>query len=153
MNSQQKKRLTTSPFKILFKVSWWLSGLSIQHYHCYGSGHCCGMGSIPGPGTSACHRHRQKFFKNCLMKLFSKTIIRKSTSILTPQSVLQWYNEMIIWWMLIALQLQMKLAVFLPQRKLPFSWFFPSGTTGTTTIGRETPGKNEPNVVRTTFIF
>ena len=29
-------------------VPWWLSGLSIQHCH------CCGTGSIPGPGIFAC---------------------------------------------------------------------------------------------------
>ena len=30
------------------------SRLKIQHYH------CCGSGSIPGPGTSTCHGHSQK---------------------------------------------------------------------------------------------
>ena len=28
--------------------------------HCSQLGHCCGMGSIPGPGSSACHEHSQK---------------------------------------------------------------------------------------------
>ena len=25
--------------------------------HCYGAGHCCGVGSIPDQGTSACYEH------------------------------------------------------------------------------------------------
>ena len=29
--------------------------------HCCGSGYSCGVGSIPGPGTSAYHGHGQKF--------------------------------------------------------------------------------------------
>ena len=28
-------------------------GLKIQRCHCSSSGHCCGVGSIPGPGTLA----------------------------------------------------------------------------------------------------
>ena len=39
-------------------VPWWLSALRIWHCHCYGSGHYCGSGSIPGPGI--CHRHSEK---------------------------------------------------------------------------------------------
>ena len=39
-------------------VTWWLTGLRIWHFlHCCGCGYCCSMGSIPGPGTSTCHRH------------------------------------------------------------------------------------------------
>ena len=34
-------------------VPWWPSNERIQHCHCHGLGHSCGMGSIPGPGTSA----------------------------------------------------------------------------------------------------
>ena len=33
----------------------WLSWLRIWCCHSSGSGCCCGMGSIHGPGTSACH--------------------------------------------------------------------------------------------------
>ena len=32
-------------------VPWWLQRLRIQH------GCCCGMGLIPGPGTSTCQNH------------------------------------------------------------------------------------------------
>ena len=35
---------------LVLGVPWWLSGL----------GHCHGTVSIPGPGTSACHRGSQK---------------------------------------------------------------------------------------------
>ena len=35
-------------------VPWWLSVLRI--WHC----HCSGLGSVPGLGTSTCHRHNQK---------------------------------------------------------------------------------------------
>ena len=43
----------------LFKITengvlWWPSRLRIWH------GHCSGVGSIPGAGTSACHGHSQK---------------------------------------------------------------------------------------------
>ena len=38
----------------------WHSGLRIWHCHCNGSGGCCGVGSIPGPGTSTCLKHSQK---------------------------------------------------------------------------------------------
>ena len=38
----------------------WISGLTIQCCQCSGSGCCCGMGSIPGVGTSTCHRCRKK---------------------------------------------------------------------------------------------
>ena len=41
--------------KIFSRIPWWLRGLRIWHCHCYGLGHCCGVGSIPGLGTSACH--------------------------------------------------------------------------------------------------
>ena len=39
-------------------VPWWLSRLRIQH-SLLGSGYCSGVGSIPGPWTSACLRHSQ----------------------------------------------------------------------------------------------
>ena len=38
-------------------VLWWLSKLRIQYYHCCSSSYCCGVGSIPGPGTSLCLHH------------------------------------------------------------------------------------------------
>lgn len=38
--------------------------LRIRHCHCYGSGHCCGMGSMPSLGTSAfCCRGQKLFHK------------------------------------------------------------------------------------------
>ena len=36
------------------RVFWWCSGLRIQHCH------CCGLGSIPGLGSTTCHRHSQE---------------------------------------------------------------------------------------------
>ena len=41
-------------------VLMWHSELRILHCHCKGLGRCCGVGSIPGPGTSTCYRHSQK---------------------------------------------------------------------------------------------
>ena len=35
-------------------VLLWHSGLKIWCFHCNGSGHCCGLGSIPGLGNAAC---------------------------------------------------------------------------------------------------
>ena len=49
-----RKREAVSFLKIFQSIPLWLSRLRIQ------LGHCCGSGSIPGPGTSACHRHGQK---------------------------------------------------------------------------------------------
>ena len=39
-----------------FGVPWGLRGLWIWRCHGCCSGHCCGTGSIPGLGTSTCHR-------------------------------------------------------------------------------------------------
>ena len=36
------------------------SRLMIRHCHCNGSSHCCGTGSVPGPGISTCHGYSQK---------------------------------------------------------------------------------------------
>ena len=36
------------------------SGLSIRHCYSYGIVHHCGSDSVPGPGTSICHRCSQK---------------------------------------------------------------------------------------------
>ena len=41
-------------------VPWWLSRLRIWHCQCCGLGRCCGVGLIPIPGVSMCHRHGQK---------------------------------------------------------------------------------------------
>ena len=46
------------------RESWgslWCSRSRIRHCHCFGSGDCCGVGSIPGPGTSMfCGRGQKK---------------------------------------------------------------------------------------------
>ena len=39
-------------------VPWWCSGLRIWHRH------CCGAGTIPGPGTSTFHGYSQKIIDN-----------------------------------------------------------------------------------------
>ena len=41
-------------------VPLWCSRLRIQCGHCSGLGHCCDTVSVPGLGTSACHRCGQK---------------------------------------------------------------------------------------------
>ena len=41
-------------------VPSWHSGLRIWHFHCCGSGCCCGMGWVPGSGASAHYGHGQK---------------------------------------------------------------------------------------------
>ena len=51
---------------------WWLSRLRIWYFHCYGSGHCCGMGSISGLRTSTCHLHSQK--KDTCLQMFITTL-------------------------------------------------------------------------------
>ena len=42
------------------RVPWWLSELRAWCCHCCSSGQYCGLGSIPGLGTTACHRCSQK---------------------------------------------------------------------------------------------
>uniref|UniRef100_A0A8D1LHV1 Adenylate kinase 9 n=1 Tax=Sus scrofa TaxID=9823 RepID=A0A8D1LHV1_PIG len=41
-------------------VLLWLSGLRIWCFHCSDLDYCCGVGSAPGPGLSACPRYGQK---------------------------------------------------------------------------------------------
>jgi len=45
-------------------VFLWHRGLRIQCYHCSSSDCSYGVGSVPGPETSTCHRHDQKNKKN-----------------------------------------------------------------------------------------
>jgi len=54
--NQPTKKLPNKP-----GVPRWLSGLRIQHCHCCGSGHCCGLEFSSWPqGTSVCCRLGQK---------------------------------------------------------------------------------------------
>ena len=46
--------------KRIWRIPLWLSKLRIQCYHCCGSDYSCGVGSIPGPGTSTCCGYSQK---------------------------------------------------------------------------------------------
>lgn len=41
-------------------VLLWCNGLGIWHCHCICLSHCCGVGLIPGQGTSTRHGHGQK---------------------------------------------------------------------------------------------
>ena len=51
----------------------WCSELKIQQCHCSVSGHCCGAGSIPGPGNSTYPRPSPEKKKNVTqMNLFMK---------------------------------------------------------------------------------
>ena len=49
--------------ELFFRFPWKLSRLRIWHGHGCGSGHCYGMGLIPGPGTSTCQGCGQKINK------------------------------------------------------------------------------------------
>ena len=49
-------------------IPLWCSRFGTWH-HCCGSGHCCGVSSIPAPGTSTFHRYSQKKKRNVLKKL------------------------------------------------------------------------------------
>lgn len=46
--------------KNVLGVPLWYSQLSIPHCHCSGSGHHCGLRSVPGPGTSTCYKRSQE---------------------------------------------------------------------------------------------
>ena len=60
------------PLKAHARVPLWFSSLRIWWCHCYGSGHYCGPGSIPGPGTSTCCKHGQ--INKCIIfkKIYKK---------------------------------------------------------------------------------
>ena len=45
----------------------WLIGVRTRRGHCCGSGHCCALSLIPGPGTSACCGHSRN--ENLLLKI------------------------------------------------------------------------------------
>ena len=47
-------------------VPWWCSRLRIQHCHCYGLDHCCGMDLIPGSGTSSVECVAKKMMEQAL---------------------------------------------------------------------------------------
>ena len=47
----------------IFLVLLWHSGLRIWHCQGNGLGYCCGVGLIPGPGTSTCHGCSQNKIK------------------------------------------------------------------------------------------
>ena len=66
------------------EVPWWLTWLRIQHCHCSGSACCCGIGSIPGPGTSTCCRHGHTQKKNPYYYHFKeqKPELQRHTSLL-----------------------------------------------------------------------
>ena len=66
-------------FEILYKqnnleiykisVPVWLNRLKTRHCHCRGSGHCCGTGLIPGPGSSACRGRGQKILQDISLSI------------------------------------------------------------------------------------
>ena len=62
------KTMGYANLKRIPRVPWWLSGLKIWCCHYCGCGYCCGMGSIPGLGTSACHRFSKKKKKKKKLK-------------------------------------------------------------------------------------
>ena len=51
-------------------IPLWHSELRIQHCYCSSSGHCCGMGWIPGQGTPTCPETAKKKKKSVLVWLF-----------------------------------------------------------------------------------
>jgi len=58
-------------------VPMWLRALRTWHCHCSGSGCCCGVGSIPHPGTSTCCRGSQKQTKKDLEKWAYSDLIKE----------------------------------------------------------------------------
>ena len=77
-------------------VSLWLNGLRIQHCHCCGSGYSCGMGSIPGPGTSKRKVNKRKEKKILKIYLLSPSV---------PNQLRTWYWFLsYCWFSLLSLQ-------------------------------------------------
>ena len=60
-------------------------GLKIRRCHCSGSGLDCGMGSLPGLGTSACQRRYQK---KKITKNHSESFLRSKTYSLSDVNIL-----------------------------------------------------------------
>ena len=69
---------------VCLRVPLWCSGLRIQHCHHRGLGCCCGLGSIPGSGISACHGSCKKKKMFCFKDLKSLSTGNRSSS--------QWYK-------------------------------------------------------------
>ena len=69
-------------FIYIYGVPLWLGGLKIWCCHSCGSGYSCGIGSIPGPGTSACSRQGQKKQKQTNKKTESLCCTPETNAIL-----------------------------------------------------------------------
>lgn len=59
---ERKRSVLNALLAISLTFPLWNSWLRISHCHCSGSGLCCGAGSVPDSGTSACwgHGHKKK---------------------------------------------------------------------------------------------
>ena len=74
-------------------IPWWCSSLRIQHCHCCDSCHWHGAGSIPGAGSSACHKCAQKRKRRKKTKQ-NKTLCKKPKSLISvPRQVIPWVLE------------------------------------------------------------
>ena len=71
-----------------YGVPLWCSRLGIWHCHCSALGHCCGLGSIPGPEISMCRGHGQNKTKQ--KKGGSYWLPRLFAMILTSIKILRW---------------------------------------------------------------
>ena len=66
---ERKRSVLNALLAISLTFPLWNSWLRISHCHCSGSGLCCGAGSVPDSGTSACwgHGHKKKKKKKNLL--------------------------------------------------------------------------------------
>ena len=67
---------------ILLGILLWCRGLKMQHCHCSGLGHCCGLDSNPGLGISIYHGRSQKRKRKMCAKDVKKGLGREYKSVL-----------------------------------------------------------------------
>ena len=63
------------------RIPWWCRGLRIWSYH------CCGEGSIPGPGNSTCHVRGQKQKQKKWMHTHTHTHTHKAEDLMATLSM------------------------------------------------------------------
>ena len=96
--------------------------LRIQCFHCRGSGHSCGTGSVPGPGTSThCGYSQKKINKIFKVKRLSYKSFLIMTELLILPQVHFWRNTHLYITLQSNVKFFLRLCLSKPRRDL---WYF-----------------------------